>query len=268
MPPRAYCVVLGSILASVAFSAGPLCAARASAPAPPPKAAPPVQAPARPEVVRFRSEDGVALVADYRTPAAGKPVLVLLHGLGAGRGEWSLFTAALAAKGYGSLAVDARGHGESGGPRYTAFRSPEAWLALEKDVDAAVDFLAKKKGLSSGRIALGGASMGANIAIRAAARLKPPFALLFSPGIDYQGVEAQPGLVGFGGPVVLAAAADDAYAATSCMALKPLLRDRRSRMLRAASGHGARMFEGPANQPFVRELLKAIDALSAGAGKP
>ena len=51
----------------------------------------------------------------------------------------------LAERGWGSLALDARGHGESGGPRYTTFRSPEdwarivaAWPKLSESIRAAV----------------------------------------------------------------------------------------------------------------------------------
>jgi len=208
--------------------------------------------------VSFKSSDGIALSAAYRAPAKGKPVFVLLHGLGAGRGEWADFSELLAERGYGSLALDARGHGRSGGPRFETFRTTEAWEKLELDLEAALAWLRLRK-VPASRTVLGGASIGANLALRVAAR-HPDVrcALLLSPGLAYQGVAIEGALTSFRGTLLLAAAPDDPYAFRTVEWAAERTQGSGSRFLQAATGHGVRMFEGEANKPFVRELMKAI----------
>jgi alpha-beta hydrolase superfamily lysophospholipase len=214
---------------------------------------------AKPKVVSFKSSDGIALSADYRAPAKGKPVFILLHGLGAGRGEWAGFAAQLAERGYGSLALDARGHGKSGGPAFETFRTTEAWEKIELDLEAALAWLRAGR-VPASRVALGGASIGANLALRVAARHpEVPCAMILSPGLTYQGVTIEGALASFEKPILLAAAPDDAYAFRTSQWASLRMKSPRSRFLQAATGHGARMFEGEANRPFVQELLKTID---------
>ena len=70
--------------------------------------------PARHEV---RLPSGEALVFDWTPPAAGRAVAVFVHGLGSHRrGDKALhFAERFAWIGWGFLALDLRGHGESGG---------------------------------------------------------------------------------------------------------------------------------------------------------
>jgi pimeloyl-ACP methyl ester carboxylesterase len=66
---------------------------------------------------RFRMDDGVELVADAWIAAGHDPnrrTAVLLHGGGQTRHAWKRTAAVLAAHGFDALAVDLRGHGESG----------------------------------------------------------------------------------------------------------------------------------------------------------
>ncbi|MEE8424684.1 MAG: alpha/beta fold hydrolase, partial [Elusimicrobiota bacterium] len=205
--------------------------------------------------------------AEYRPPRSSRPVVVLLHGLGAGRGEWRLFVSSLTARGYGTLAVDARGHGGSGGPSFRTFRTPEAWRKIERDLAAALRWLERRE-VPQERVILVGASIGANLALYAANRAKKiPLVVLLSPGYDYQGVLLAPALKSFDRPVIAAAAPSDRYADKTVEWLKPLLRHRRSRVLKARRGHGAEMFFIPKNKDFARELLKAIEELGAGKTK-
>jgi pimeloyl-ACP methyl ester carboxylesterase len=211
--------------------------------------------------VRFIARDAVPITADFQPPGKGKPVFLLLHGLGAGRGEWSEFEKLLTRRGYGFLALDARGHGESGGERYDAFQRAEDWLALERDLEAGLAFL-KKRGFPAGRVVLGGASIGANLALRMAARVPAvPFAVLFSPGYDYHGVLCEEALAGVSRPILIAAAPDDPYSWRTAQWAAARLRDPRGGTLKAASGHGVRMLQGRENRVFVRELMGRIDAL-------
>lgn len=61
----------------------------------------------------YRGAGDIALVADAAGPADGQPVL-LLHGGGQTRGSWGAAVRALGAAGYHAVALDQRGHGESG----------------------------------------------------------------------------------------------------------------------------------------------------------
>jgi pimeloyl-ACP methyl ester carboxylesterase len=62
---------------------------------------------------RFRMDDGVELVADAWGAPDHRPAL-LLHGGGQTRHAWKRTAAVLASHGYHAIAVDLRGHGDSG----------------------------------------------------------------------------------------------------------------------------------------------------------
>ena len=229
------------------------------------------QAPARerprPIAVGFQTEDGIRIKADFSRPRGAKPVVVMLHGVAAGRREWDPLVAELRLLGFGTLQLDARGHGESGGPRFDTFRTPESWEALGKDLDAALSFL-KTRGYGEERTALAGASIGANLALRCAVRHPGVgWVALLSPGIAYQGLRIKPDFLRFERPVLLAAAADDPYATKSCEELSPYARNPAARFLRAGSGHGAQMFSGEVNRSFLKELLRWMNERSSSAAK-
>lgn len=219
----------------------------------------------RPIAVSFLSEDGLRIAADYLRPRGGKPVLVMLHGVGAGRREWDFLVSEAGKLGFGALQFDARGHGESGGPPFTTFRTPGQWEDIGKDIEGALAFL-RGRGFSPERVGLVGASIGANLALKAGGRERRiPFVVLLSPGMDYQGVRLKPDLLRFDRPLLAAAAPDDAYALRTCQELAPALKRPGGRFLQAAAGHGAQMLSGEANRPFLRELLRWLSERAASA---
>jgi pimeloyl-ACP methyl ester carboxylesterase len=67
----------------------------------------------RPTERRFRTEDGIELVADAWGDPAGPPA-ILMHGGGQTRHAWKRTAGVLGGHGYFALAVDLRGHGDSG----------------------------------------------------------------------------------------------------------------------------------------------------------
>jgi alpha-beta hydrolase superfamily lysophospholipase len=215
--------------------------------------------------VSFMSEGGIRIAADYLRPRGSKPVLVMLHGVGAGRREWDPLVAEAAKLGFGTLQFDARGHGGSGGPSYTTFQTQESWEAVGKDFSGALAFL-ESRGFPPERTALVGASIGANLALREALREpRIPFVVLLSPGMDYQGVRLKPDFLRYGRPVLAAAAPGDAYSMRTCQELAPALKRQDSRFLQAASGHGAQMLAGEVNRPFLRELLRWLSDRAASS---
>src|SRR5262245_11047011 len=69
--------------------------------------------------VETEAQDGLKLVGDYYAPAAlpetGAPAILLMHDAVTSRRDWLPLTEALVEVGYPVLAVDLRGHGQTGG---------------------------------------------------------------------------------------------------------------------------------------------------------
>mmetsp|Transcript_53349 Transcript_53349/g.155466 ORF Transcript_53349/g.155466 Transcript_53349/m.155466 type:complete len:368 (+) Transcript_53349:43-1146(+) len=119
-------------------------------------------------------------LAITRREASGNkgPVLVFIHGLDSWRGTWRRPADELASRGFASISLDLRGHGESplGAPCDFGPRQ------LAADVRAAV----RQAGLLDGgaRIALVGHSMGGMVAMRYAAEYPQDLAVLVIEDID------------------------------------------------------------------------------------
>jgi uncharacterized protein len=111
--------------------------------------------------VAFPARDGVRLSAWYIAPRNGA-VVVLLPGSGSTRTAVLGQAAVLARHGYGALLLDTRGHGRSGGHPMDF-----GWWG-DRDITAAVSFLARRPGIHDGKIAVLGESMGGEQALAAA----------------------------------------------------------------------------------------------------
>jgi uncharacterized protein len=110
--------------------------------------------------VAFRTADGVRLSAWYIPPRNGAAVVVL-PGSGSTRTAVLGQAALLARHGYGTLLLDTRGHGLSGGHAMDF-----GWWG-DRDIAAAVSFLARQPTVHAGRIGLVGESMGGEQALAA-----------------------------------------------------------------------------------------------------
>lgn len=123
------------------------------------------------EALSLDTEDGLRLAAWYvppvapTPPGARKPALVLVHGLGSHRGGLLPLARDLARRGYGLLLFDLRAHGESEGQASTL------GLLEVRDVRAAVRFLQARPDVDPTRLGIYGQSLGAAVAIMAAADL-------------------------------------------------------------------------------------------------
>lgn len=126
------------------------------------------------DVVSFRSRDGIDLKG-WWLPAvrASRGTVILAHGRDANRSFMLSRARFLVMHGYNALAIDLRGHGESGG----RFMTPGVLEAL--DILGAVD-AAKRRGDVGPFVALGHSS-GAVASLQAAAR-SPEIAAVIADG--------------------------------------------------------------------------------------
>lgn len=224
------------------------------------------------ETVRFETSDGVQMIGDVFGPPNPKGAIVLHHGLGSVGGEWASFAHHLAQAGYGVLIYDARGHGKStrtkaGGTvdfHYFFGRGLKSeWGTMISDMGDAVRFAAETFNIDRRKIGVGGASIGANIAFRfAASQPDVPYAVLLSPGMDYQGITVSdllPGYLKSKKKLFVASSKADRYAHRSARAMRDV-----SAYL-GSGGQTLFMVEkrGHGTQMFARKNSKEPSALEA-----
>lgn len=209
------------------------------------------------ERVEVKTKDNFSVVGDHypasRDSARG---LLLLHMMPATRTSWKAFAAKAELAGFSVLAADLRGHGESqGGPEgYKSFSDAEH-QASRFDVEAAAEFL-KSRGAKE--IYLGGASIGANLALQyLAEHPETKAAFLLSPGLDYRGVktEASAASLSRDQAVYYVASLDDQYSADAVRVLYDATpaNIRKEIKLFGTAGHGTAIF---GRQPeFTGEVI-------------
>lgn len=174
-----------------------LVGAALAAPAPASKPAPkPVTIAGEP--VELKTADGWTLKAAWSRAQEGKLTFVLLHGTGQRKEDWKRLAVPLARAGYGYLAVDLRGHGESRvSPSGEAIswkklrvipKGPNDYAEMARDVEAAAGWLAGQ-GVPEPTIAFIGAEVGGSLALKhAAVRAKVPLVVMLSPGLAWQDI--------------------------------------------------------------------------------
>ena len=174
----------------------------------------------------FSTEDGVQIAATLYPPeAADPPGVIFLHGRGADRTAWMGLPERAQRDGMMSLALDARGHGEStvqGDARLIHRRFDDAqWAGLLKDLAAAKRALVAE-GADPDNIAVVGAEIGANAALLFALEDEDiQGVVMISPGLNYKGLETADAIAACRErPIFLMTTENDAYSAASCTTLK------------------------------------------------
>lgn len=170
--------------------------------------------------------DNFVLEGDFFFPnMPNPPGLLLLHMLGSHRAAWATFSERAATEGYLVLAIDFRGHGASTIQKgrkisYRSF-SEKDWAALTFDVLAGLDKLVEA-GAEPDNLAIAGASLGANLALRTGAYDHRVQAIvMISPGLDYKGYAILPDMESLKTvPTLLLACEGDSYSAASANVLE------------------------------------------------
>lgn len=179
--------------------------------------------------------------------AGPHPGVVLLHMLGDNRLVWlqTGFSQALQQNGIASLAVDIRGHGETG--------SDQDWALAEIDLQNVVNYLSQRPEIES-VTAVVGASIGSNMALITAANMPDiQTAVLLSPGLDYRGVTTDDRLEDYGErPLLIIASTGDTYAAQSSQTLHDLALGDAELIVYDGSAHGTNIF---AAQPELSQTI-------------
>lgn len=165
------------------------------------------------QAVTLDTSDGWALSAVYKAPKEQTRTVILLHDLGKDKTAFSKFASSLWRAGFGYLALDLRGHGQSVNQgEYSSFAREgldNEFNKMPRDVDAAVSYL-QKKGVDPQDMVLLGAGLGANVAAKSVT-LTPDIGslALITPTANTRDVLTIPAMRLYKGNVLIAASADD-----------------------------------------------------------
>lgn len=199
---------------------------------------------AAPQRVTIRTDDGVMLAGMwYGADVHPAPAVILVHMLNRSKREWDTAGRQLASAGIAALAVDLRGHGESGGALAVSDPAEPDYGAMVLDVKAARRYLAQRADVQQARVGMVGASLGANLAaLEASADTSVTAVALLSPSLDYRGLRIEAAVRKLGDRrLLLVASDDDPYAVRSARELQKGSDGTREFWILKGAGHGTAM---------------------------
>jgi pimeloyl-ACP methyl ester carboxylesterase len=191
--------------------------------------------------VSLRTSDWVSIAATLYLPSRRPaPAVILLHMLGRSRDDWQPLAARMADAGLAAMAIDLRGHGASSA-------SPEGSSAdLSRDlldVQAARAYLKNHAEIATDKVGMAGASIGANLAVLAAASDATVRSLaLLSAGLDYRGLRIEAAMKKYNErPALIVVSQEDPYPLRSAKVLTASGSGPRELKLLDGAGHGTVM---------------------------
>lgn len=209
------------------------------------------------EKISLTTKDNIQIAGTLWTVAEPRALVLLLHMMPATKESWTPLATKLVDARCNVMAIDFRGHGESGGGDYTTF-TPQQHYRYEDDARAALDFLAAK--FPGRKIFIGGASIGANFSLKFMSEdhsIEKGFAL--SAGLDYYGVRAIDFVKELSADqsIFLVGARDDVRASgldcgTQAEQLYEAATSRKDKIIYEAGGHGTDML---GNHPELSESI-------------
>ena len=202
------------------------------------------------EDIIVEAADGLELDATFYAAEGleNAPGVILLHMLGSNRTIWETVGLAdeLAGNGYAVLALDMRGHGDTG--------NAQDWVLAEDDIQRVWQYFVDRAEVDGEKTAVIGGSIGSNMALIAAAN-EPAIrtAILLSPGLVYRGVTTPDRMPDYGDrPLFIVASKDDFYAEDSTNKLAETAVGETQVQIYETAGHGTNMF---APQPDLTPLI-------------
>lgn len=189
-------------------------------------------------------QHGIIHATVYAPSVTPAPGLILLHQAGSTRDSWAPFARMARANGYFAIAIDLRGHGESSGAANPSAFTTDDWLAILNDIPAAKEQLIKA-GADPNKIAIVGASIGANLAMRYAATDPQIQAIvLLSPGEEVNGIGIVQTIQTYTSrPILLMASQIDGYSARSAKKLDDLAAEYTELRLYPGAAHGTDLLD-------------------------
>lgn len=133
-----------------------------------------------PTRIELTASGDAVLIGDFYTSTADtpQPALLLMHQYQGRRGDWSRLLPTLIGAGYNVLAVDLRGHGDSG--------RPQNWTAAQDDTQLWLGWLLDQPTVDTTRLGIIGASIGSNLAlVGCVANEACVTSVALSPGMNY-----------------------------------------------------------------------------------
>ena len=221
-----------------------------STPLPKPTTPPTPQPPAEPEEVTVDVADGLTIFGTFY-PGAGQgpwPAVMLLHMNGGQRSDWDAFARQLAGEGYAALAIDMRGHGDTGGQ--------SDWELAAGDLQQVWAYLTSREDVDETRAAIAGASIGANMSlVTGVEEPSVKTVIMLSPGLNYFDVTTDDRIVQYGDrPSLIVASEEDTLSADSSEELHQLAVGENELVMYQGAGHGTNMF---AREPELADLMIA-----------
>jgi dienelactone hydrolase len=217
-----------------------------------------------PQNIKFESADKLEIIGTfYESPKVNSPAVLLLHQWQSTRKSYYEFAKQLQTRGFGVLAIDGRGFGESikttDSKTVSPLRTDDVVKAMKIDVDNAFNFLKQQKNVDAARVGIVGASYGSSLALIYAAENKQVKAVaLLSPGINYFGnMPTEPAAKMFGDrPLLLVAADDDKESAETVKMLKRI-NDKYEMQIYPKGGHGTNLFAAKVGlEDLLEEFLE------------
>jgi pimeloyl-ACP methyl ester carboxylesterase len=193
------------------------------------------------------AEDGLVLRATlFGAPVRPAPGVLLVHDRGEDRRIWDDLAGRLQAVGYAVLAVDLRGHGETGGG--------VNWPLAQDDVRAVLAQLAALPGINTTQLIVIGAGIGANLGLNACAdQFGCVGMVMLSPGLDYRGITTAEAMARLGArPVLIVASENDDNNPADSLQLDGMAAGDHQLQIYPAAGHGTAMF---AADPGLADLI-------------
>lgn len=201
-------------------------------------------------IVTFRAADGRMLTGLFlEAGTRPAPAVILVPMLGRSKDDWQGVAQRLADANISALAVDL--------PALSLPPDPQELLLWHEDLRAAAAFLAGRSGdVRPGAIGIAGASLGANLAVLAAAADASVRSIaLISPSLDYRGVRIDALLRQYGArPALLMASLHDPYAARSVRELAQEAPGPREVRWSSVTGHGTLLLSR--DPDLVRALVE------------